>query len=303
MFLVLVVLCVMVTVLSDKFFTASNLLNVARQTSINGILAIGISFVIMTGGIDLSVGSILAFTAAVTCTFIVDGMNPVLATLIGLIIGIAIGLFSGIFVAKLRIAPFIATLATMTIFRGLTLVYTGGMPVTGLDSGFLLIGAGYLGPIPLPVIIMVVVLALAWFVQRKTKFGRYVYAIGGNESAAKLSGIQVDRVKIAVYGISGFLCVISGLITATRIDSAQPLAGDGAELDAIAAVVIGGVSLDGGKGSVIGVVVGALIIGVINNALNLLDVSPYYQKTVKGLVILLAVVIDRLSQRRAEVAK
>ena len=298
-FLVLFAVCLAIALMTDKFLTWSNIINVTRQTTTNAIMAIGISFVIITGGIDLSVGSVLAFSSAVACKMILEGTSAAVAIPSGMLIGMVIGLFSGVLVSKVKIAPFIATLATMTIFRGFTLVFTGGMPMSGMDESFTQIGTGYVfGFLPVPVIILIVIALIAWFVQRKTKFGRYIYAIGGNESAAKLSGIMVGRVKVAVYAISGLLCAIAGLIMSARLNSAQPRAGEGAELDAIAAAVIGGVSLDGGKGTIRGVIAGAFIIGVLNNALNLLNVSPYYQQAVKGIVILIAVIIDRVTRKK-----
>ncbi|MHC1772489.1 MAG: ribose ABC transporter permease [Flexilinea sp.] len=295
--LALVVLCVLLSILTPKFFTESNILNVLRQTSINAIMAIGVSFVILTGGIDLSVGSVLAFSAAIAAGQIKQDVNFIVAIIAGLIVGAIIGGISGIIVAKIKVAPFITTLAMMTIGRGATRVYTTGKPITGLGDSFAKIGAGYIGDLPIPVLITLIVFLIAWYIQNQTRFGRYVYAIGGNEEATRLSGVNVDRIKISVYAISGMMAALSGLIISARLDSAQPVAGDGAELDAIAAVVIGGVSLSGGKGSALGVLIGALIIGVLNNGQNLLNVSPFYQQIVKGLVILIAVIIDSYTKK------
>jgi ribose transport system permease protein len=272
-----------------------NIFNVLRQVSINALIAFGMTFVILTGGIDLSVGSILALASALTAGLLTNGMDPMLAILIGLLAGAAMGAFNGLIITKGKVAPFIATLATMTIFRGLTLVYTDGRPITGLSDStlFVLLGKGYLGWIPVPVIWMLAVYFIMYFMLKKTVFGRRVYAIGGNEEAAILSGIRADRVKLWVYTITGTLSAFGGIILASRLNSAQPTAGVTYELDAIAAVVLGGTSLSGGRGWIFGTLIGALIIGVLNNGLNLMNVSSFYQQVVKGGVILLAVLLDR----------
>jgi len=296
--LALVLLCVILSLLTPKFLTASNLINVARQTSLNAIMALGASFVILTGGIDLSLGSVLAFSSVVTAGMLVQGTPTPIAILVGLSLGVFIGFLSGLIVAKLNVAPFITTLAMMTIGRGATKVFTEGKPITGLGNTFTFIGTGYVGPIPMPVIIMIIVFVSAWYVQNQTSYGRYIFAIGGNEEATRLSGVSTNLIKMSTYAISGMLAALSGLIIAARLDSAQPVAGDGAELDAIAAVVIGGVSLSGGKGRTSGVLIGALIIGVLNNGQNLLNVSPFYQQIVKGIVILIAVILDTLAKKK-----
>lgn len=290
--IVLLLIFIVVSFLTDKFLTPSNLLSVARQVSINGILSIGMCFVILTGGIDLSVGSLYALTATCACG-LATHMPWQLAAILGVLIGIGIGLLEGTVIAKIKIAPFITTLASMTICRGITQVYDGGTAISTPGSGFNWLGTGYFGPIPVPVVLMVLLFAIAWFVLNRTKFGRHVYAVGGNERAAVLSGINAARVKIIVYAVSGFCCAISGYISAGRLSSATPTAGEGFEMDAIAAVVLGGVSMDGGRGSIIGVFVGAFIIGVLNNAMNLLSVTAYWQDIVKGCVILAAVFVDR----------
>lgn len=298
--IVLILMCIVISCLTDRFFTISNILSVARQVSINGILALGMGFVIITGGIDLSVGSLLALTASITLGLIGSGVNWFVGCICGMLVGIAVGLLEGLLVAKLRIAPFIATLASMTICRGATQVFDGGTAIRVSDVSFKALGQNYIGPIPVPVIIMIVMFIIGWFITKKTRFGRHMYAVGGNEQAARLSGVSVPTIKISVYCICGLCCAVSGFITAARLGSATPTAGEGAEMDAIAAVVLGGVSMDGGKGSLTGVFVGAFIIGVLNNALNLLSVSAYWQEIAKGLVILLAVVIDRvLSKEKA----
>lgn len=291
----LVIITVILAIVSPSFLTLDNIFNVLRQVSINALIAFGMTFVILTGGIDLSVGSILALSSAVTAGLLASGMDPILAILIGLLAGAIMGAINGFIITKGKVAPFIATLATMTIFRGLTLVYTEGRPITGLsDSQFFeLMGRGYLGWIPVPVIWMLISYCILYFILKKTTFGRKVYAIGGNEEASILSGIRVDKVKIWIYSITGTLSALAGIILTSRLNSAQPTAGASYELDAIAAVVLGGTSLSGGKGWIFGTLIGALIIGVLNNGLNLMNVSSFYQQVVKGGVILLAVLLDR----------
>ncbi len=293
----LIVFSIVISFLSDRFLTSSNAFNVLRQASINAILAVGMTFVILTGGIDLSVGSIFAFSGAMTAYLVGTGYNFIIAIIIGLLFGALIGLINGFFISKGKLQPFIVTLAMMTIFRGATLVFTNGKPISA-GSGqnadlFSKIGNGYIFGIPNPIIIMIIVIAIGYFILTKTTIGRYVYAIGGNEEATKLSGVNVTRVKLFVYGMSGLLSALAGIIITARLASAQPTAGTGYELDAIAAVVLGGTSLAGGVGSVLGTIVGVLIIGILNNALNLLNVTSYYQLLAKGLVILIAVLLDR----------
>lgn len=279
---------------SPNFLTVNNILNVFRQVSINALIAFGMTFVILTGGIDLSVGATLALSAALTAGLMNGGMDPLTAIIIGLAAGGAMGAVNGLLVTKARIAPFIATLATMTIYRGFALVYTDGRPITGFESElFTMVGGGYFFGVPVPVIIMILIFAALYFVLRKTTFGRNIYAIGGNEEATLLSGIKTGRFKVYVYTMTGLLSALAGIILTSRLDSAQANAGVGYELDAIAAVVLGGTSLSGGRGWLVGTLVGALIIGVLNNGLNLLGVSSFYQQVVKGLVILLAVMLDR----------
>ncbi|RAK10608.1 ribose ABC transporter membrane protein [Halanaerobium saccharolyticum] len=295
----LLALIIILSFLSPYFLTIPNLLNVVRQVSIIAIVSFGMTMVILTGGIDLSVGSMLAFSGAISAGMIINsGLNVFLAILIGLAAGTALGLFNGIAVAKAKLPAFIVTLAMMTIARGFTLIYTNGRPISGFEKTFRFFGAGYLGRIPVPVVIMFLLLFVIYILLKKTPLGRYIYAIGGNEKATKLSGINTDKIKIAVYALNGFLAAVSGIILTSRLNSAQPMAGEGYELDAIAAVVLGGTSLSGGSGGVIGTIVGALIIAVLNNGLNLLNVSSFYQLVAKGAVILLAVFLDRKSQQQ-----
>ncbi|WP_394139724.1 ABC transporter permease subunit [Cytobacillus oceanisediminis] len=291
----LILLTIILTIMSPNFLTADNIFNVLRQVSINALIAFGMTFVILTGGIDLSVGSILALASALTAGMLASGMDPILAVIVGLLAGAVMGLTNGLIITKGKVAPFIATLATMTIFRGFTLVYTDGRPITGLSDAvsFQMLGKGYFLGVPFPVVTMLIAYFVLFFILRKTTFGRGVYAIGGNEEASRLSGLKVDRLKIGVYSITGFLSALAGITLTSRLNSAQPTAGMSYELDAIAAVVLGGTSLSGGRGWIFGTLIGALIIGVLNNGLNLLNVSSFYQQVVKGGVILLAVLLDR----------
>lgn len=284
-----------VSIMEPDFLTLNNLFNILRQVSINALIAFGMTFVILTGGIDLSVGSILALSSAFVAGLMTDGTSAVIAVLAGLIVGAVMGALNGMVISLGKVAPFIATLATMTIFRGLTLVYTDGKPITGLSQGgwFELFGRGYFWIFPVPVLTMLLAFAVLYFILKKTTFGRYTYAIGGNEEAAKLMGIQVNKVKITIYSLSGLMAALAGIILTSRLNSAQPTAGTSYELDAIAAVVLGGTSLSGGRGWIVGTLIGALIIGTLNNGLNLLGVSSFFQLVVKGLVILFAVLADR----------
>ncbi|MDD7262593.1 MAG: ribose ABC transporter permease [Fusobacterium mortiferum] len=295
----LIIFAVIVSVLNPRFLTHANILNVLRQTSINSIIAIGMTLVILTGGIDLSVGSILAFCGAVMASLLNAGHNPILAFIVTLALGLVFGFFNGFLVSKMKLQAFIVTLVTMTFLRGATLVFTEGKPITVDDGGLLFenIGGGYLFDIPIPIYIMIALFVAGHYLLMHTKFGRYTYAIGGNEEATKLSGINVDKVKMWVYGLCGMLSALAGVILTSRLYSAQPTAGSGYELDAIAAVVLGGTSLAGGVGRVTGTALGALIIGVLGNALNLLNVSSYYQMMIKAIVILIAVLIDRKSNK------
>lgn len=296
----LLVLMLIVTLISPNFLTIDNLLNILRQTSINAIIAMGMTFVILTAGIDLSVGSILAFAGAVCASLIAADTPLIIALMTTLVIGAALGAASGTIVAYFGVQAFIATLVGMTMIRGAVLVFTDGRPIsTGnfdVANTFYEVGGGYIAGIPIPVIIAGIVFALCWYVLNHTRLGRYTYAIGGNEQVTKLSGVSVARVKVIVYGISGALSALAGIILTARLESAQPTAGLAYELDAIAAVVLGGTSLAGGRGRITGTLIGALIIGVLNNALNILDVSSYYQMIAKGTVILLAVVLDGRSK-------
>lgn len=297
----LLLLIVIVSVLNPNFFTAENLLNILRQTSVNAIMAVGMTLVILTAGIDLSVGSVLALCGAFAAAMLGNEWSIWITIPAALGAGLLLGGVSGAIIAKGRVQAFIATLVTMTLLRGATLVFTDGRPIsTGFSDAadaFAWFGTGYVAGVPVPVWLMVIVFAAAWYLLNHTRIGRYIYALGGNESATSLSGINVDRIKIIVYALCGFLAALAGIIVTSRLSSAQPTAGTGYELDAIAAVVLGGTSLAGGKGRISGTLIGAFIIGFLNNALNLLDVSSYYQMIVKATVILLAVLIDHKSNK------
>jgi ribose transport system permease protein len=267
---------------------------VLRQVSINALIAFGMTFVILSGGIDLSVGAILAFTGAITAGLMAAGHGMVLSVGAGLALGLVLGMINGVLVSWGKVAPFIATLGTVTLLRGLTLSYTQGSPIPVTNPGFAMLGGGYIANlIPLPVIWMAVAFILCGFLLRGTVFGRHVVAIGGNEEAARLSGVRVSPMKLGIYGLSGLLSAFAGVVLTSRLYSAQATAGAGYELDAIAAVVLGGTSLAGGRGWLFGTLIGALLIGFLNNGLNLLGVSSFYQQVVKGIVILIAVLLDR----------
>ncbi|MCX4148223.1 ABC transporter permease [Paraburkholderia madseniana] len=291
---VLVVLCIVLSFANQYFLTLGNIADILRQTSINGILAVGMTYVVLTAGIDLSVGSTLALAGIISAS-LVTGPHPhgaAIGLAAGLAVGAAIGAINGLLVARLSIPPFVATLGMLSAARGLTYIYNDGMPVTDLPDGYLTIGTGAIAGIPVPIIVFALVVMLFWFVLRYTTYGRYVYAVGGNAKSAKTSGISTGKILFSVYVIGGLLAGLAGIILAARTTSALPQAGVSYELDAIAAVVIGGTSLSGGTGSLGGTVVGALLIGVINNGLNLLGVSSYYQQVVKGVIIVGAVLLD-----------
>ena len=304
----LFVLCLIIGLLSDKFFTVSNFWNVLRQISVNICLSVGMTLVVLMAGIDLSVGSVLALCGAITAGLfkmgielpsqnLYIGFTLLGASLAGVLTGALLGFFNGFVITRFKVPSFVATLAMLTVARGLTMLWTKGFPISGLGEQFAYMGTGWFLGVPVPVWISAAVVALAVFLSDKTKLGRYIYAIGGNENASLLSGININKVKVIVYTIAGALAAVGGLMVTSRLDSAQPNAGTGYELDSIAAVVIGGTSLSGGKGSIWGTVLGAIIIGVLNNGLVLLNVSPFWQQVVKGFVILLAVIIDKANSK------
>lgn len=286
------------SIISPNFMTRNNSFNVLRQISSNAIVAIGMTFVLLIGGIDLSVGSIIAATNCMSISLLVAGVPLPIAVVIGILLGSLIGLVNGVIIAKLKIPSFIMTLAMMQIARGAAYISTGGKPVRFDDDGLSLIGNGYIGMVPVPVIIMAICMVIFAFVLHKTKYGVRVYAVGGNREAAKFSGINIDLIEICVYTICGTMAGISGIILSSRMLSAQPTSGAGAEMDAIAAVVLGGTSLSGGVGTIAGTIIGALFIGVLNNGLNIMGVSSYWQEIIKGVVIVIAVLVDVIKNKK-----
>lgn len=290
------VLCVFLSVFpktSGSFFIVQNIFNVLRQISTNLFLACGMTMVIILGGIDLSVGSIIALSGCISAGCVARYNLPLpIALLMGLLVGLLVGMFNGAVISKTTIPAFIVTLATMNIAKGLAYVYTGGSPVRVVTKEWQFLGAGYVGIFPTPVVILVIVLIITAIIMNKTKMGRHMYAVGGNQQAAEFSGIKVEKVKFFVHAFSGLMAGLAGIVLASRMYSGQPTAGDGAEMDAIAAVVVGGTSMAGGSGKIGGTIIGGLIIGVLNNGLNLLNVNSFWQYVVKGVVILLAVFLD-----------
>ena len=294
-FIALIFLVIVIGAISPDFRTVNNFLSLLRQSAINGLIAFGMTCVILTGGIDLSVGSVLALTSIICAYTIKIGLPAPLSMLIALIFGIILGTISGLMVTKSRLQPFIATLITMTGYRGLTMILSGGKPISRLGNNLLLnhIGKGSFLGIPIPVWILIIFFAIFLFVLKKTVLGRQIYATGSNAKAAELAGININNIKLIVYAVSGFMASLSGLILVSRLGSAQPTLGSGYELDAIAAVALGGTSMTGGRGKITGTLIGILIIAVLNNGLNIIGVSSYYQDVVKALVIFLAVISDK----------
>ena len=310
-FLALIVLVVVISIISPEFRTADNFMTLLRQACFNGLIAFGMTCVILSDGIDLSVGSTFALSAIICAEMLIHGVPAPVAILVALLVGTALGVVSGLLVAKGRLQPFIATLITMTAYRGFAMIITDGKPISRLsasiesESGeflFKMLAKGNLefGPaenpwfsIPIPVIILVLTLVIFWFILHKTTFGRRIYATGSNAKCANLVGVNTSKTKISVYAISGFLSALAGLIMISRLDSAQPTLGSGYELDAIAAVALGGTSMSGGRGKIIGTFAGVLIIAVLTNGMNILGVKSYYQEVIKAVVILVAVLSDR----------
>jgi ribose transport system permease protein len=298
-FLILLAIALAFALNTPRFLTPSNLLNVALQTSIIAIVAIGMTFVMLTAGIDLSVGSVMALCGALAAGLAVgQGLGTFGGIAVALLAGAAVGVVNGLLVVQGRMPPFVATLAMMAVARGLTLVYTQGRPIAGIDETFRFLGSNDLLGFPVPVAILVAVLVVAWLVLRYTRFGNYVYATGGNEEVSRLAGIRTHWVKLSAYAISGLTAAVGGVLLVARLWSAQPNAAVGLELDAIAAPVLGGVSLFGGVGSVAGTVVGAFILGILSNGLNLMGVPSFYQQVIKGAVLILAVMLDIFTKRR-----
>ena len=297
----LVLVATIFTLLSDRFLTISNLTNIALQTSIVAIATIGMTLTMITAGIDLSVGSIAALSGALVAGFMTrNNISMPLAIALGIAIGSSLGAINGILTVYGKLPPFVSTLAMLGVARGFTLVYTEGRPISGLDETFTCLGSGHLGPVPMPVVIWVAILLILFFILKYTKFGLYMYAIGGNEETARLAGIPTNRIKVIVYALSGALASVTGILLTARLWSAQPQMAAGLELDAIAASVLGGVSLFGGVGSVVGASIGALIVGMLGNGLNLLRVPSYYQQVIKGVVFILAVIFDMYAKKQAK---
>lgn len=292
----LICLVVIFSVTSKYFFTFTNITNILRQISIVGISTVAMTMVIITGGIDLSVGAMLALSSIMLAKMLTSGVNMYLAIPITLVLGIIMGLFNGLLINKTKISPLISTLGTMTIFRGITYIITSGLPVYGFPKEFSFIGQGYIGKIPVPVFILVGVYIVGFIILYMTKFGVYVYGIGGSEKASLLSGIKVNLVKYKVYALSGFLAALAGVVSLSRINSGVPNTGTGFELDVVTAVVLGGVSVNGGVGKLSGVIMGCLIIGILSNGMILLNIGEYYQMVVKGVVLLVAVGIDNYTK-------
>lgn len=297
--LAFIAVCVLLSLVTPRFLTVSNLMIVVTQVSINALLAFGVTFVIITGGIDLSIGSMVAVTGVVAATFAHPDTYPVgVPLLIGLVTGLLLGAFNGFVITRSKVHPFIVTLGTMTIGRGLALILSKGRPISNLSDEFNFIGGGQVLGIPMPIIILIVMFVLCSVILHKTVLGRYMYAVGGNEQAARASGISLNKVKMVVYTLCGALAGLAGIVLTSRITTGQPNAGAGFELDAIAAAIIGGTSTSGGTGTITGTLIGALLIGVISNGLDLLNVTSYYQQVVMGIIIIGAVVLDSWNQNR-----
>jgi ribose/xylose/arabinose/galactoside ABC-type transport system permease subunit len=286
-----VALCVVLALLSDRFLTPGNIVNILRQSTINLIIAVGMTYVILTAGIDLSVGAVLALSTVVTADLLQKGLPVPAVLVVGLGMGALLGMASGLIIARAGVPPFVATLGMMTIARGLALTYTQGRPITGLPEAFRFIGTGSLGPIPMPIVVAALAFVVAGVVLYLMPAGQYVYALGNNPVAARYAGIGTGRYTVFVYVVAGFLAALAGMILTARLNSAQPTAGLTYEFDAIAAVVVGGTSFAGGQGGLFGTLLGVLVIAVLNNGLNLLNVSSFYQPVVTGVVIALALLL------------
>lgn len=294
--IILLLLIAVFSLSSASFFTAKNFINILRQISVLGILSVGMTFVIISGGMDLSVGSLLGLTGVVCAKLIVQaGMNPALSILITLVMMALVGILTGFLIVKLNVSAIVITLGMMTVTRGIAYILSGGIPIYDIPESVVYLGQGYIGPIPVPVVTMLVIVVVAAFVLRKTYWGRFVYAIGGNEEATRLAGVSVNKIKVALYSISGFLSGIAGITLMARISSGAPTSGTGTEMDVVTAAVIGGVSISGGKGSIIGAFIGAMIIGILSNGLTIMNIGEYYQQVVKGAVLILAVAFDAYS--------
>lgn len=293
----LLIMCIFFAIMSDKFLTQSNVTNILLQSSINGTIALGMTLVIITGGIDLSVGSVVALSSMVAAKMMDAGSSPVLALIAAVILGVCCGVANGAIISLLKLQPFLVTLGTMSVFRGVTLIISDGLPVRGLDSGFLNLMNALNRSIPVPVIILFVFAIMMAFIIRYTQYGQYLFAVGGNEEAARFSCVNTTFVKTTTYALSGLACALAAIIYMGRLAAADPQAGVGYELDAIAAAAIGGASLAGGRGSLVGTIIGALILGALANGLTLLNVQSFYQTLFVGIIILVATTIDRFANK------
>lgn len=293
MVFVLIALIVIFAIMSNRFLTPDNIFNVLRQVSIVGIIAVGMTFIMLTGGIDLSVGSVSGFAAVGAAMLMTKaGVHPVLAAVLMCLCGVGLGLASGFFISKLGVPPFIATLGMMVSIRGLAYIITGGLPVFGFDKSYTQLGQGYVGPIPIPVLIMAAVFIFGIIFLVKTRPGRHIYGVGGNEEASRLSGVNVAKTKFLVYAVGGFMSALAGLVILARTNSGQPNAGEGYEMDVITAVVLGGVSMSGGQGKLYMVIIGVLIMGILQNGMTMLGISEFVQQFVRGMVLIAAVAFD-----------
>ena len=297
LFVAFILVCVVLSITTPKFLTVQNLMIIVTQVSINALLAFGVTFIIITGGIDLSIGSMVAVTGVVAASFARADSYPVIVpVLMGLLAGIGFGAFNGFVITRSKVPPFIVTLGTMTIGRGLALILSKGRPISNLSDSFNFIGGGKILGVPTLILFLLIAFVICSIVLRKTVLGRYIYAVGGNEQAARASGIQPNQIKMVVYTLCGGLSALAGILLTSRITTGQPNAGAGFELDAIAAAIIGGTSTSGGSGTMTGTLIGALLIGVISNGLDLLNVTSYYQQVVMGAIIIGAVVLDSVNR-------
>lgn len=294
---ILIVICIVYTILSPNFLTMTNLMNVVRQASYTAIASVGMTMVIIIGEIDLSAGSLIAASGMVAASVYKSTGNIVLAFAAAIGSGVGVGLFNGVLCAKGKLPGFIATLASMTILRALGYIITGGDPISVMDKTFTALGTGYLWFIPIPVILMIICIAFGSFIMNKTRFGRYIYAVGGNAETSKWSGLNVGKIKIMVYVIMGVLTSVAGIIVAARLGSGQPSAGNGFEMDCITAAVVGGTSMAGGKGKISGTIVGVLLITVLVNGMTLIDVNSYWQQVIKGIIIVVSVLMDTRTKK------
>lgn len=299
----LILLSITFSITCDNFLTAPNLFNVARQVSIVGVCAVGMTFVILMGAMDLSVGAVIGISSVTAAVMMRSGLSPILATTVSLVVGTFIGLLIAFIVNKVKIVPIIVSLGMMTALRGVCYIIAEGKPIYGIPKEFLVLGQGYVSVIPMPVVIMLIIFVIGYVILEKTTIGRAVYGTGGNEDASRLSGVSVEKVKYFVFGIEGFLAALAGIILLSRVNSGQPGAGTGYEMDIITACVLGGISVTGGEGKISGVIVGVLTIGVLSNGMVLLGVNEFWQMIVKGMVLLFAVSMDKLSKSTSNKAK